>query len=151
MQRTCWVGSPVAQASFWLMIVSMTIAVLPVWRSPMTSWRWPRPIGVMASMALMPVCIGSGPHCPCPTLGARRPLHHRGGLQLEGAATGGLDRAGTVDRVAQRVDDATEVAVADRHREDLAGPTDLLAFLDAGVVAEDDDTDLTGVQVQGQS
>jgi hypothetical protein len=34
-------------------------AVLPVWRSPMISSRWPRPIGTIASMALMPVCIGS--------------------------------------------------------------------------------------------
>src|SRR5660398_231205 len=34
MQRTCWFGSPVAQLAFWLMIVSIAIAVLPVWRSP---------------------------------------------------------------------------------------------------------------------
>src|SRR5438477_524113 len=34
------------------MIVSSRIAVLPVWRSPMISSRWPRPIGIMASMAL---------------------------------------------------------------------------------------------------
>ena len=44
---------------FWLMIVSMATAVLPVLRSPMISSRWPRPMGVMASMALMPVCSGS--------------------------------------------------------------------------------------------
>ena len=37
----------------------MAIAVLPVVRSPMISSRWPRPIGVMASIALIPVCIGS--------------------------------------------------------------------------------------------
>ena len=37
------------------MMVSMATAVLPVWRSPMMSSRWPRPIGIMASMALMPV------------------------------------------------------------------------------------------------
>ena len=41
------------------MIVSMAIAVLPVCRSPMISSRWPRPIGIMASMALMPVWSGS--------------------------------------------------------------------------------------------
>ena len=35
------------------------MAVLPVWRSPMTSSRWPRPIGISASMALRPVDIGS--------------------------------------------------------------------------------------------
>ena len=37
----------------------MATVVLPVLRSPMISSRWPRPIGVMASMALMPVCSGS--------------------------------------------------------------------------------------------
>ncbi len=44
---------------FWLMIVSTATAVLPVWRSPMISSRWPRPIGIIESMALMPVCSGS--------------------------------------------------------------------------------------------
>ena len=39
MQRTCLLVSPDAQLSFWLMIVSIAIAVLPVWRSPMISWR----------------------------------------------------------------------------------------------------------------
>ena len=43
---------------FWLMIVSIATAVLPVWRSPMISSRWPRPIGIIASIALMPVCTG---------------------------------------------------------------------------------------------
>src|SRR5882672_10585347 len=37
---------------FWLMMVSMAIAVLPVWRSPMMSSRWPRPIGTIESTAL---------------------------------------------------------------------------------------------------
>src|ERR1035437_9142624 len=44
---------------FWLMIVSMAMAVLPVPRSPMMSSRWPRPIGIMESIALMPVWSGS--------------------------------------------------------------------------------------------
>jgi len=43
---------------FWLMIVSIAIAVLPVWRSPMISSRWPRPIGISASIALIPVWTG---------------------------------------------------------------------------------------------
>ena len=43
---------------FWLMIVSTATAVLPVWRSPMISSRWPRPIGTIASIALRPVCTG---------------------------------------------------------------------------------------------
>jgi hypothetical protein len=51
MQNTSW--------PFWLMIVSMPMAVLPVWRSPMISSRCPRPMGIMASMALRPVWSGS--------------------------------------------------------------------------------------------
>ena len=43
---------------FWLMIVSTATAVLPVWRSPMISSRWPRPIGTIASIDLRPVCTG---------------------------------------------------------------------------------------------
>src|SRR5665811_490237 len=42
-----------------LMIVSIAIAVLPVWRSPMISSRWPRPIGIIPSIAISPVCTGS--------------------------------------------------------------------------------------------
>ena len=46
--------SPAASAALfrraWLMIVSMQIVVLPVERSPMISSRWPRPIGIIASI-----------------------------------------------------------------------------------------------------
>ena len=38
--------------AFWLMIASIATAVLPVWRSPMISSRWPRPIGIIASTDL---------------------------------------------------------------------------------------------------
>ena len=41
------------------MMVSTAMVVLPVERSPMMSSRWPRPIGIMASMAMMPVCTGT--------------------------------------------------------------------------------------------
>src|SRR5215467_7066986 len=40
------------------MMVSTATAVLPVWRSPMISSRWPRPIGTIESIALRPVCTG---------------------------------------------------------------------------------------------
>ncbi len=40
------------------MIVSIATAVLPVWRSPMISSRWPRPIGTIASIDFRPVCTG---------------------------------------------------------------------------------------------
>src|ERR1044071_7127484 len=110
MQRTCWPGSPVSQFCFWLMIVSIAIVVLPVARSPMMSWRWPRPIGVIESMALMPVGSGS--------LAGWRPAPDARRLRPQGAALVGLDVAQPVDRVAERVDDPAQERVADGHRED---------------------------------
>ncbi len=41
------------------MMVSIAIVVLPVERSPMISSRWPRPIGIIASIDMMPVCTGT--------------------------------------------------------------------------------------------
>ena len=43
---------------FWFRMVSRAMAVLPVWRSPMISSRWPRPMGNMESMASRPVSMG---------------------------------------------------------------------------------------------
>ena len=43
---------------FWLIIVSIAIAVFPVWRSPIISSRCPLPIGTIESIALIPVCKG---------------------------------------------------------------------------------------------
>ena len=40
------------------MIVSRQMVVLPVERSPMMSSRCPRPIGIIASIGMMPVCTG---------------------------------------------------------------------------------------------
>ena len=69
-------------------------------------------------------------------------------LDVDAAALGGLDRALAVDRIAQRVDDAAEEALADRGIDDRAGPLDGVAFLDAAVVAEDHDADIVGFEVQ---
>ena len=74
-------------------MVSTQTAVLPVLRSPMISWRWPRPIGVIASMALMPVCSGSFTLCRCTTDGAWISSARR---------VVGLDVALPVDRLAER-------------------------------------------------
>ena len=48
---------------FWLMMVSIAMADLPVPRSPMMSSRCPRPMGIMESMGLRPVCRGSFTGC----------------------------------------------------------------------------------------
>src|SRR5438309_5433723 len=56
------------------MMVSTATAVLPVWRSPMISSRWPRPIGTIESIALSPVCTGSFTDCRSTTPGAMRSI-----------------------------------------------------------------------------
>ncbi len=63
----------------------------------------------------------------------------------------GLDRALAVDRVAERVDDAAEQALADGGVHDRAGALDRLAFLDVAVGAEDHDADIVGLEVQGHA
>ena len=117
-------------------------AVLPVCRSPMMSWRWPRPMAVIESMALMPVCRGSFTGWRCTTEGAWISSARRA---VE------VDLALAVDRVAQRVDHAAEEAVADGHGEDLARPLDGLALLDAPELAEHDGADLADVEVERQA
>src|SRR3954466_13302062 len=103
------------------MIVSTAIAVLPVWRSPMISSRWPRPIGIIESIAFRPVCIGSLTGWRWTTPGALNSAG-RGGSRVEvSLAPGG---------VAERVDDAAQELLADRDLEQLARPLDGVALDD---------------------
>ena len=124
---------------FWLMMVSSAMAVLPVWRSPMISSRWPRPIGIMASMALMPVCSG----CL-----HRLAVDNAGRDALDGKILRGGDGPLAVDRVAERIHHAANQRFADRHRHDAAGAADLVAFLDLREVAQEHRADLIFFQVQ---
>jgi len=56
------------------MIVSTATAVLPVWRSPMISSRWPRPIGIIESIAMIPVWTGVSTDLRVITPGAMRSI-----------------------------------------------------------------------------
>ena len=97
--------------SLLLMIASIAIAVLPVWRSPMISSRWPRPIGIIASIAFSPVCIGSVTGWRCTTPGA---------LNSAGRVSVDLDVALAVERATERVDDPAQHLLADGDLQQFA-------------------------------
>ena len=123
---------------FWLMMVSMARAVLPVCRSPMIELALTAP---------------DGDH-GIDRLDARlhRRVHaladdHVGRNALDGAELVRLDRSFAVHRLAQGVDDAADHAAPDRHRDDAPRAADR-ALGDAGGFAHDDDADVVGFQVE---
>ena len=61
------------------------------------------------------------------------------------------ERTLAVDRLAERVDDTAQQAVADGHGQDVAGGDHGLAFLDAFDVAEDHGADRILVEVEGET
>ena len=69
-------------------------------------------------------------------------------LHLDAAPLGVFDWAFAIDRIAERVDDPAEQALADWNVDDGAGPLDGRAFGDLGVRAEDDDADIVGFEVE---
>ena len=90
-------------------------------------------------MALRPVCSGSL---------TERALDHAGRVALDRPELRGLDRALAVDRQAERVDDAADQRLADRHLGDPVGALDGVAFLDDAVVAEEHGADLVLLEVE---
>ena len=78
--------------------------------------------------------------------------HNAGGLQFERAAPVQVrDLAEAVNRAAERVYRAAQVAVTDGNRENLARAVHDLALFDAAEVTEDDGADLALVEVHGQA
>ncbi len=69
-------------------------------------------------------------------------------LDVDAGAFGGVDRTLAVDRIAERVDDAAEQFLADRHIDNRAGALDGLTFLDVAVVAENDDADIVALEIE---
>ena len=105
----------------------------------MISSRWPRPIGISASIAFRP-----GRH----RLVHRFARNDAGRLDVDARARVGLDRPLAVDRIAERIDHAAEQALADRNLDDGARALDGLAFLDLAVGAEDHDADIVGFEIE---
>ena len=117
----------------------MASAVLPVWRSPMISSRWPRPIGTSASIAFSPVCTGS-----CTDLRGMMPGALTSTRVRVTSVSGPLPSIGSPSASTTR----PKQAAADRHVDDGAGALDGIAFADAAVVAEDDDADIVAFEVE---
>lgn len=63
MQYNCFLVFPVSKFYFWLIIVSIAMAVFPVCLSPIISSLCPLPIGTKQSTDLSPVYIGSFTDC----------------------------------------------------------------------------------------
>src|SRR5712691_3401512 len=76
--------------------------------------------------------------------------HPRGDL-LHRRELLGRDRPLAVDRLAQGIHDPPDQRLADRYLDDLAGSTDLIAFLDALVRAQDDGADRVFFEVEGDA
>ena len=77
----------------------------------------------------------------------RLTLGHAGSLQLQCAAAFSLNGAQVIDRVTEGVNNATEVRVANGHREDLTGAVYDLALFNTGEVTQDNHTNIAGIQV----
>ncbi len=84
-------------------------------------------------------------------LGYRLPRDDARRDPLDGQSLVGVDRSLVVDGLAERIDHAANQGIADRHRHDLAGALDLLAFTQLGVVAQQHRADLVFIQVHGQA
>ena len=113
--------------SFWLMMVSIATAVLP---------------GLAVADDQLALTAADRHHRVdglqpgLQRLLHRLPIHDAGREALDGRELSGRDRPLAVDRLAERVHDAAEQLVADRHRHDAAGALDDVAFLDLLVFAE---------------
>jgi len=88
--------------------------------------------------------------------GLHRLVHRLAGddarsLHLDAGVDDVDQRALAVDRVAEAVDHAAEKALAHLRAHDRAGALDRVAFLDVAVVAEDDDADIVGLEVEGHA
>src|SRR3972149_6050754 len=75
--------------------------------------------------------------------------HHVGRDALHRPGLVRLDGTFAIQRLAQRVHDTADEAIADGHLDDATGRSDLVALPDPLVVAEDDGADGVFFQVQG--
>jgi hypothetical protein len=80
--------------------------------------------------------------------GDGRAVHDGGGGAFDGQAFAGVHRPAAIERPAERVDDASQQAVAHGHVHDPAGALDLIARVQMRVFAEQHDADFVFVHVE---
>ena len=123
----------------WFRIVSTRIAVLPVVRSPMISSRWPRPIGIIESIALIPVCTGSFTGWRWITPGALNSSGRRSLASMAPWPSIGLPSGSTM----RPISSCPTGTLATR-----PGALDRLPFLDVLPFAEERDADVVLLEVE---
>ena len=124
------------------MIVSTAIVVLPVWRSPMISSRWPRPIGISASMALMPVWSGSFTGWRWTTPGALNSTGRNWSVSIGPRSSSGMP-SGSTTRPSRASPTGTWMTFPVRRT--------VVALLDEGVVAQQHHADVVLLEVQREA
>src|SRR5439155_16844555 len=81
----------------------------------------------------------------------RLPARYAGGVRFHGPAQGGDDGTLAVLRVAERINDAADEGVADRHAQELTRSADLVALGNLQVVTQDDDADRVLFEIEGEA
>ena len=105
----------------------------------MINSRCPRPIGIIASIALIPVWSGSFTGVRSTTPGSD--ALHRHEVRR-------LNRALPVFGLAERVHDASDDRLSRRHLHDASRPPDLIALLDQVALAEENRADAVLLEVE---
>ena len=95
------------------------MAVFPVCRSPKINSRWPRPMGMSASMTVRPVWRGTDDG---------RPVHDGRSGTFDGQPLGRGHGPLVIERPPERVDDASHEIIAHGNVHDSPRPLDFIAF-----------------------
>ena len=77
----------------------------------------------------------------------RTARNHAGGRALNRPSLGGVDFTAAVDGIAEGIDHTADHLLAHRHFDDASAAADLIAFLQAGIVAQQHDADVVLLQV----
>ncbi|GBF27930.1 hypothetical protein MnTg02_02990 [bacterium MnTg02] len=81
----------------------------------------------------------------------RFPWQNTGSLNVNQLAIVSFNRPLAVNRIAERINDTAEKALAHGHIDNRSRPLDRIAFLDGAVVPENHDTDIIDLEIEGHA